>query len=34
MIVSLTHRMESNGVFTKLNISRDKFLRQGKPSAN
>ena len=34
MIVSLTHRMESNGVFTKLNISRDKFLREGKPSAN
>ena len=34
MIVGLTHRMESNGVFTKLNISRDKFLRQGKPSAN
>ena len=31
LILDLCHRMDSNGVFTKLNLSRDTFKRVGKP---
>ena len=30
MISDLCHRMDSNGIFTKLNLCRDSFKRDGK----